>query len=114
MKKIFIALMLLCSPLFAEEFRTGSYISVSMERTTDIYRFSKVFITAVLPYENGYLVKFSEKNTETLELFVTKGFEFYTYHVVSDEEDIYYVFKKHTVTEISPNKFSTKTVEFYE
>lgn len=113
MKKIFIVLMLLCSPLFAEEFRTGHYVSFSMEQTTNTNYFNTVCIAAVLPYENGYLVRFAEK-TETLELYVTKGFEFYTRHVVSDGEDVYYVFEKHTVTDISPNKFTTKTVEYYE
>lgn len=113
MKKLFFILVLcLCGSLFAEEFKVGDSFFYSAEQSEATGDFHVAKITAVLPYENGYILKLVTNNN-TLEYYITKGFVFYAYNNEFDDDyNWYLVFRKHTITKTSPNTFETEAVEY--
>lgn len=113
MKKLFLILVLcLCGFLFAEEFKVGDLsFNFSTEESTATGDYRIVNLTAVLPYENGYVIKLTAKSF-VLEYFVTKGFVFYEIYNDLDEDYNYLkVIKKHTITNISQNEFKTEVTQ---
>jgi len=118
MKKLFLILMFcLCGSLYADEYCTGDVITYSLDVTGNClagYRTGK--LTAIIPYENGYLLKIFEENENlTYEIFVTKGFVFYSYRKTFDRDFIWYIqFFKNTITNLSPNRFDTEKKKYLE
>ena len=118
MKKLFLILMFcLCGSLYADEYCTGDVITYSLDVAGNSlagYRTGK--LTAIIPYENGYLLKIFEENENlTYEIFVTKGFVFYSYRKTFDRDFIWYIqFFKNTITNLSPNRFDTEKKKYLE
>jgi hypothetical protein len=99
--------LLCCSYLYAETitFEIGDNPRIDFVDEFSGFNFPCRQITAILPYENGYVVKLLNKDI-TQEYFVVKGFSFYTC-VVTDDVYIY----KNTVIDIKPNKFTVESEE---
>ena len=118
MKKLFLILMLcLCSCLYADEYCTGDVITYSLDVTGNSlagYRTGK--LTAVIPYENGYILKILEEDDNlTYEIFVTKGSVFYSYRETFDKNFVWYIqFFKNTITNLYPNRFETEKEKYIE
>ena len=108
MKKLFLILMLLCCGfLYAETktFRVNYTYRIGNVKGISESSYPVWFITAILPYENGYILKMSKLSDENrnVEYFITKGFFFYSYN---DKGHC-----KCTVIDIKPNEFTVEMEE---
>ena len=113
MKKLFLILMLcLCSCLYAQSFKVMDFVNFSMKESKDFDDFCMMQITAVIPYENGYILKLSDSNNVNFECYVAKGFVFYVQSIEIENYKACRIFRKHTITKISPNSFETEAVEY--
>ena len=113
MKRLFLILMLTCCGfLYAETktYKTGSMINFSMtepniEHSLELPQYK---INAVIPYENGYLLKYiGKKDNCYYEIFITKGFTFYSYSY-PEKNIVYYECK---VIDVNPNEFTVDVKE---
>lgn len=103
MKKIMLALALLCcSYLYAETKSLtpeGSiYFSEAEPDSTSSYYY--VYITAILPYQDGCILKYTNKSGYCIERFITKGYIYYTYKTYHGVTSYY----KNIVIDIKPNE----------
>lgn len=111
MKKIALILMLLCCSFLYAQTRTYSVtdgINICLlEKTYHAY-YNTRNIYAILPYEDGYIVKLRDiQNERVYEYYIYKGFVFYTYRLISDE----YKYYKCTVIDTKPNEFTVEMEE---
>lgn len=121
MKKIFLVLVLLVSVfiLCAEDktktYNTGDGISFSLTKG----KITNFTITGIHPYNDGYLLKLTDKEKVTLEYYVKKGSTYYgrSFRVAGyDEkmkmeyyEEFYYI---GTITDIKPNCMTVLCSEY--
>ena len=102
-------MLLCCSTLYAEEkeeyksYKVGTSIYISLdEYDYDLPDYDYKFIRAVLPYQDGYLLKLETKDRGINELFVKKGFSFYSCKRLIKEASFY----KCEIIDIKPNEFT--------
>lgn len=110
MKKLFLVLMLICcSSLYAKTktFVTNGGYYMGDYKTRSGSSYAMWVITAILPYENGYVMKISKLHDDRkIEYFITKGFYFY----VGEEGKAY----KCVIADIQPNLFTAELEEVSE
>ncbi len=119
MKKLFIILILMyCGFLYAETktFRVEDYIEFAFERPVELVLSSGFYskrINAIIPYNQDYIMKWSDKNLLLSEIYIHKGFVFFTCLKEYNEtyrKDIY-TYYECRITDIKPNEFTVDMKE---
>ena len=126
MKKIFLVLALFLSVfiLFAEEentkrtFVVGDNITMFFkpDREGKVYNWqeTKTYrITAILPYEKGYIIKLLYKGKESneyYELFVEQKSALYIKDI-HNKDNSHYIFHSNIIVDITPNSFTVDLVQ---